>query len=322
MIAYDKRGAVFALTEGAELLMHDGDSEAPLWRTTLDAAIVGVGVDGERVIAVTAAGSIRTFGSRSGDVRGHASIAGPVRRACVDATADRVCAITEREVVLVAGGSQRVLGADSAHAIAMRPDGAIVVATASDLIAFAPDGGRTTRPLAGKINTLAHHPEGFWVLGLPTKLQRWDGSGEPTHITNLPPNSNVEHVACSDRVLAVSWDRHMVAALAWPSKETLGSLQYLERNVEGLAVGPWPWLGVALDLGDGNKFNLDTAALHRSDTHPGRDHHSWLVSVGGSGRDEESPRPAPRAPSSPSTNPLAILLTLAAIAVVIFLVVR
>ena len=40
MIAYDKRGSVFALTEGAELLLHDGESEGPLWRTMLDARIV------------------------------------------------------------------------------------------------------------------------------------------------------------------------------------------------------------------------------------------------------------------------------------------
>jgi len=321
MIAYDKRGAVFALTEGAELLLHDGDSEAPLWRTTLDGRIVGVGVTGERAIAVTETGSVHTFGSRTGDVRGNARIEGRVRRACVDATTDRVVAITERAVIELAAGATKTLAECAAHAIAMRPDGGVLVATADELIEIAIDGTRTSRALAGMIiNTLAPHPGGFWVLGLPAKLLRWDGTGEPTHITNLPPNSQVEHVACSDRVLAVSWDRHMVAALEWPSKETLGSLQYLERNVEGLAVGPWPWLGVALDLGDGNKFNLESAALHRSDTHPGRAHHSWLVSVGGSSRDDEAPRPAPR--NSSSSNPLAILLAVAAIVLVVFLAMR
>jgi len=321
MIAYDQRGAVFALTEGAELLLHDGDSEAPLWRTSLDARIVGVGCTGERVIAVTETGSVHTFGAKTGDVRGNGSIAGRVRRACVDAGTDRIVALTEHAVIELRAGATTTLAEANAHAIATRPDGRVVVATDAELIVIAPDGTRSTRALAGmKINTLAHHPEGFWVLGLPAKLLRWDGSSEPTHITNLPPGSQVEHVACSDRVLAVSWDRHMVAALAWPSKDTLGSLQYLERNVEGLAAGPWPWLGVALDLGDGNKFNLETAALHRSDTHPGRPHHSWLVSVGGGSRDDDAPRPA-RAPT-PSTNPIAILLAVAAIVLVVFLAMR
>jgi hypothetical protein len=319
MIAYDKRGASFALTEGAELLLHDGDTEAPLWRTTLDATIVGVGVDGERAIAVTEAGTVHTFGARTGDARGTALINGRVRRACVDAGANRVIVLTATQVIRSDGGAALVLGDADAHAIATRPDGAVLVATATDLVLFAPDGARTSRPLAG-IHALAHHPEGFWVLGLATKLLRWDGTSEPTHITSLPPNSKLEHVACSDRVLAIAWDRHMVAALEWPSKETLGSLQYLERSVGGLAVGPWPWLGVALDLGDGNKFNLLSAALHRSDTHPGRPHHSWLVSVGGGARDEE-PRPAQRTPSS-SGNPLAILLAVAAIVLVVFLVMR
>jgi hypothetical protein len=319
MIAYDKRGAVFALAEGAELLLHDGESEGPLWRTTLDAPIVGIGIDSERVTAVTAAGSVRTFGARSGDVRDNASITGPVTRACVDG--DRVVALTQNKVVKLAGGTQSVVADVTAHAIAIRPDGAIIVATSTEAIAFAADGARSSLALAG-VRALAHHPQGFWVVGLAAKLVRWDGSGEPTHITNLPPGSKVEHIACSERVLAVSWDRHMVAALAWPSKDTLGSLQYVERNVEGLAVGPWPWLGVALDLGDGNKFNLQSAALHRSDTHPGRQHHSWLVSVGGGSQDDEAPpRTTPRQPQ-PSSNPIAIVVALAAIVLVVALVLR
>jgi hypothetical protein len=322
MIAYDKRGAVFALTEGAELLLHDGDSEAPLWRTMLDARVVGVGCDGDKVTAVTESGSVRTFGSRSGDVRGGESFGARVRRACVDTTLERIVAITDAAVIELRAGAATTLVEASAHAIALRPDGGVLVATQSELIEIAADGTRRARPLAGMtINALTYHPGGFWVLGLPAKLMRWDGSGEPTHITNLPPGSQVEHVACSDRVLAVSWDRHMVAALAWPSKDTLGSLQYLERNVEGLAVGPWPWLGVALDLGDGNKFNLESVALHRSDTHPGRQHHSWLVSVGGNSRDD-APRAAPRSRPAGAGNPLAILLAVAAIVLVVFLALR
>lgn len=320
MIAYDNRGAVFALTEGAELLLHDGDSEAPLWRTTLDAPIVGLGVDGQRVVAVTESGSVRTFGARTGEARGELTISGRVRRACVDG--DRVVAITAHAIVALEGGTQSVLADHSAHAVATRPDGGVLVATASELVAIAPDGARTTRPLAGMtINVLAHHPGGFWLLGLPSKLLRWDGSGEPTHITNLPPNAQLEHVACSDRVLAIAWDQHMVACLEWPSKDTLGSLQYLERKVEGLAVGPWPWVGVALDLGDGNKFNLESASLHRSDTHPGRPHHSWLVSVGGSSRDEPEPARPQRTPTR-SANPYAILFAVAAIVVGVLMAVR
>lgn len=50
MIAYDKHGQVFALIEGPELLLHDGDSEGPLWRKTLDAPIVGLGITSDKVV--------------------------------------------------------------------------------------------------------------------------------------------------------------------------------------------------------------------------------------------------------------------------------
>jgi len=323
MIAYDKRGVVFALTEGAELLLHDGDSEGPLWRKTLDGSIVGLGIDSEQVVAVTEAGTVIGFSARTGDVRGTQTLGARVRQASIDVGVDRVVAITDTQVVQLLAGTHKVLAEHAAHALAVSPEGTVLVATETEVVLL--DGARRTRALDG-VKAVAYHPQGFWVLGLQSKLLRWDGTGEPSHITNLPPGSKLEHVACSERALAVSWDRHMVVALEWPSRETLGSLQYLERVVEGIDFGPWPWLGVGLDLGDGNKFHLEEARLHRSDTHPGRQHHSWLVSVGGSAKAEparpSAPPPAPAPAPATGGSPLPLVLLAIAVALVIFFVVR
>ena len=125
-----------------------------------------------------------------------------------------------------------------------------------------------------------------------------------------------------DRAIALAWDRNTVVSMAWPSKDTLGSLTYAERKVEGIDFGPWPWLGIALDLGDGNKHNLDRPeALHRSDTHPGRQHHSWLVVVGGmSGGTKQAPAAAAPPPTvaTKKTSPLIALAVIAIVAAVLF----
>nr|MBA3501145.1 hypothetical protein [Deltaproteobacteria bacterium] len=233
-----------------------------------------------------------------------------------------IAAVTARGVVRVDKGEAKAIGDDRGTCIALAPDGTTLVGTASELVAIALDGTRRTAS-AGAVQAAAHHPQGFWLVGIANKLMRWDGSSEPTHVTTLP--GRCDHVACSAKAIAVGWDKKSAAVLAWPSKDTLGSLMYPERAIEGLAFGPWPWVGVSLDLGDGNKFNLQSLALHRSDTHPGREHHSWLVSVGGPPDDKPAVAPPPRAaPARPSSAgfPVGALVLLAAIAIAIFMFVR
>jgi hypothetical protein len=321
MIAYDKTGVVFALTQGSDLLLHDGESEGPLWQKTLDGPIVGVGITADRVAAVTSAGTVSWFSARTGDAQQTTSFSGAVEHAAVDVAADRIAAVTERGVMRLDGGEAKSIGDDRGTCIALAPDGTTLVGTASELVAIGLDGTRRTAS-AGAVSAVAHHPLGFWLAGVANKIVRWDGTGEPSNVTTLP--GRCDHVACSAKAIAVSWDNKSAAVLKWPSKDTLGSLMYPERAIEGLAFGPWPWLGVSLDLGDGNKFNLETIRLHRSDTHPGREHHSWLVAVGGPPDDKPKsapPRPAPARPSS-AGFPVGALVLLAAIAIAIFMFVR
>jgi hypothetical protein len=324
MIAYDKTGVVFALTDGSDLLLHDGTSEAPLWQTTLDGKIVGVGITVNEVAAVTGGGTVSWFGARSGDARRTVKLDAPVCAAAFDA--QRVVAITERGIVRIVGEETTAIGSEAATCVALATDGTTLVATDSELIEIALDGSRRTCALAG-VRAVAHHPTGFWLVGLDSKVLQWSGSGEPTHVTSLPAGSKLDHLATSPRAIGISWDHKMAVALAWPSKDTLGSVDYPERKVEGIAFGPWPWLGISLDLGDGNKFNLETIALHRSDTHPGREHHRWLVAVGGPPDDKPARTPAAPVRPAPAKGsggglPIGMLVLLAAVVIAIVLAVR
>src|SRR5208282_6839148 len=69
-----------------------------------------------------------------------------------------------------------------------------------------------------------------------------------------------------------------VSIWSLPQGERVGGIRY-QRALEGIAFGPDVWLGVGLDLGDGNKINLMTGACHRTDSHPGRAASSWEVAV-------------------------------------------
>ena len=330
MIAYDKEGTVFALREGAELLVHDGDSEGPLWRKTLDSDIVGLGADNEYVAAVTSNGTVTWFKSLNGNLVATGTVGGTVERAvfigaetCVAATASRIVAVTESGSTTLAEHGARALGA--------RPDGGVCVHENGELVEIA-RGSRSMSPFGNLVGAIAWHPAGFWLVGAENKIMRWDGGSAPSHVTQIPDAGAIEHLAACEKAIAFSWDKKYVGEMAWPSKDSLGDLMYVDKDVVGLDFGRWPWLGVALTEGDANKHNLlESNRLHRSDTHPGREHHSWLVRVGG-GKSDGARAPAGGAPASskpqasgaPSSsgNPLIGLAVIAALGIIIWLLVK
>jgi hypothetical protein len=343
MIAYDKEGLVFALREGAELLVHDGASEAPKWRKTLDGDIVGLGADSEHVAAVTTAGTVTWFKSTSGDLAATGTVGGTVERAVF--VGGKTCvAVTPSRIVAVTQGGATTLAEHGAAAIGVRPDGGVCVHHEGELVELAREA-RSIAPLASVwgrdnavmvsgnvVSAIAWHPAGFWLIGAENKILRWDGSSAPAHVTQIPDAGQIEHLAAADEAIAFAWDKKYVGEMEWPSKSTLGDLMYVDKDVIGLDFGPFPWLGIALTEGDANKHNLlDTGRLHRSDTHPGREHHSWLVRVGGGGKDKDDDDRAGsrgsnaggadgRSTATPEkSNPLIGFAIIAAVAVVVWL---
>ncbi len=310
MIAYDPKNTVFAMNEGAELLVHDGESEGPLWRKTLDAEIVGVGADRERVTAITTKGTVATFPARSGADMQSAALGGPTHLAVVGSGKRRVVAEVNGKIIALEGNLPVTLAEGTATALAIADNDTVLVAIPNAFVVIAPDGTVTTTDHSlGPVVAAAWHPDNFWLVALAKKVYRFNGSGEPSHVTSMPLELTLKYVAATKQAFSIGYDSAEgmgVATLEWPSKDTLATLEYPERKVRGLSFGPWPWLAIALDLGDANKQNvLEPQRLHRSDTHPGREHHSWLVAVGGSGK--ATPKPAPKAPAPayeppPDTN--------------------
>jgi hypothetical protein len=283
MIAYDGSGHTLVLADGAELLVHDGPSEGPRWRRQCAGPLVAVGTTGKEVIAVSRGGEITWFAADREEVHAKAS-AGELVRAAAVSPEGHVLVVTPGGVqVFKNGGAAGVqVAVPGASAVAWGPGGKFLVVDEGGKIGeFAADGAPgPTAQLDGPPVAAAHNARGFWVVATAQKLVRFQDR-QLHHLTNAPDDMPVRAVACAGdgSAIALALGESLMIVLSWPERDTVGQLRYLDRKVEGMAFGPAPWLAVALDGGDGNKLDLQSGGLHRTDTQPGRQHRRWMVQV-------------------------------------------
>lgn len=308
MIAYDPSGALIVLADGSELLVHDGPSEGPLWRRTEEHPIVAVGAAAGSVISVDRSGRARWFDARRDHVQATVATGSPTHAADVAANGDLLLAHADGARVLTRGGPGPRIDWPDARAVAWADDGRMLVAgndgTAGE---FDPRGQLLHRvQLDAPIVAATWNPQGFWILATARKFVRLVG-GELHHLTSAPEDMPVRAVACAGDGSRIGFalGDDLVLVLAWPSRDNVGQLRYLDRKVSGLAFGPAPWLGVGLDGGDGNKFDLQTGDLSRTDTHPGRPHRRWLVKCSANPPADASTTAPTARPAASTTRPTA-----------------
>lgn len=342
MIAYDGSGRTLALIDGAELLVHDGPSEGPRWRRQCPVPLVAVGATPSAVVAVDRDGAITWFEPDREVARASAAVGEPVHAAAVSPEGHVLVATSSGARVYTPDGPGPQVPFADARVVAWAPAGRFLVAGAGGKVGeFAADGTPgATAQLDGAPVAAAHNSRGFWVVATSGKLLRFQ-HGALHHLTNAPGDMPVRAVACSadGSQIALALGDALALVLSWPERDTVGQLRYLDRKVEGLAFGPEPWLAVALDGGDGNKLDMLTGALHRTDTQPGRPHRRWMVQVSvepsqmPTQRVRAEPSPAPPAPENAAYSPPAapapaqasvatILAVLGATLAVIWLIAR
>ncbi|AKF09849.1 hypothetical protein [Sandaracinus amylolyticus] len=310
---YDEEGHSIVLADGAELLVYDGASEAPRWRVDVGAPLVGVGSNAIAIVSLDANGVFGTWSHETAtQVR---SVALGVSATALAHDFDGRCAaVHPGGVISLVGGEPRAIDVPGATAAAFASDDTLLVGTRDGALhRFDAQGAPAgTSRVPGPVHAIAWNAGGFFLVANGGSLHRLDGL-DVSHVTNAPDRAPIRDVACSprgDRVALQAGDG-LAVVLAYPSRETLGHAEYGDRTISGLAFGPGAWLGVGLDRGDANKFDMSTGAVHRTEPHPGRPRNRWLLmSAFGPPRNAPatSRAPAPERRAGPDPARRAVLV--------------
>jgi WD40 repeat protein len=232
-------------------------------------------------MAVDERGTLSAFEAKSGSLLGRVDTGSGAR--AMAAMPDGLCAIISRSGVAVADdeGVHRRLTVNDPQCVAWSTDGMLLVGSGDGtLTVFAgEDAPMQSEQLDEPIGAVAWHPQGFWIVAAGITVYRLDPAGLE-RITGGPADMPIGSIACAQSGhIAMRLGDKTALVLQYPSRETDATISYFDRDITDVCFGPDPWLGIGMNLGDGNKINLETGATHRTDTHPGRDHHSWALSV-------------------------------------------
>jgi hypothetical protein len=278
--------AGFASLDGAELLAWDAAIDAPAWRRTLDAPATAV-AGGKTLLATLHPGGMVTFwNGRDGSPAGSAPMPGGTLLSlapgsgCAVAAPDRVHLLDARGArsLPIAGATALCFSRDDARLAVGLRDGRVTV------VDVATGAALVTAQLVtagAAVTSLAERASGAeWLATAGSELHAIDPAGAVRRVTGLG-EAALHEVAANERgtLVALRAGDGLAVVMAWPSRETAANLRYPDRRVLGLALGRGA-LWVGLDRGDGNKLDLATGRLFRTEPHPQRPLERWLVATG------------------------------------------
>lgn len=295
--------------DGREVLAYDSDSEGPKWRLEIEKPVAGVVLADatyldlgdasspfrapaatSAVLAVDEEGRLHAADASSGRKIGEVGPFGAPRSLAASTVGQSIALAVPGKVCIWRKGTRSETMLD-ATVVAFSIDGAtLAIATEQGIVKMFDltglDGQDSLREVLsfdarGPVADLVQHPSGAWLVAGSRATLLVDGPNSEKSLEKIPVGAKRVRFDARGARVAVQLSQRQVLVYEWPQLSVLTRIEYTERPVRGIAFGSGDWLGVAMDYGDGNKIDVITTSVHRTDTHPGRQHRSWSLYVEG-----------------------------------------
>ncbi len=281
LFAYSQAG--FVVAHENEVRVWDAKIDGPRWWRPLNARVVGVGSAGSLISTLEESGVLALWDGATGAYVAGSEFRGPTGLAASGSG----CAVATREGVELFGPSGRTaLPIPGVSALRFSNDGASLGLGFQDgrvsILELA--SGRPLREAeipGGAVTAVAERVPDEWFASAGSALHLVTGAAV-TRVTGLG-GKTVTDVWSGPRatMFALVADQ-ITVALEWPSRDTICSQTYVDKTPLGVAFGPPGDDGfyVGLTGGDGNRRELRTGDLYRTDPHPGHVRNRWMVMPG------------------------------------------
>jgi hypothetical protein len=282
--AYGHSGLVIVTSDGSDVLVHRGEDEAPVWKDTLPSDVIALATTADRVVAADARGHARVYGAAKGDrVR---EIDAEFDTKALAAAGACVCMVGPEGAILFKDGERRELGLVGSIGAAFHGEGQVAVAeTRGKVTVYDTTTGDVigSAALPGRPAGIAWNSAGFFVVSLKAGDNAYLGAVAADGSKAVPLHGlgpfDIGRPTCSEdgRFVATRIGSDRVGVFELPKNRICGKITWVERRVGDVDFGPGTLLGVGLDLGDGNKIDLATGDVCRTDPHQGRKRNAWAL---------------------------------------------
>ena len=285
--AYGHHGRLLSSSHEDEVFTCGADDEAPLFIHQLGGAVAGIRHTAAGVLALDELGELSLLSVPTGEPKWTTGTGvSPVGLAATDAGR---WAVLHQHGALLGQGPQQDGSVDVGELVGGCFDNAgaklgLVSATGTLTVVNASDGSQPWRvDLGVAANGVAWSALGWWLISTERGVFRWaPGDAEATLYLKWGGDGAPQRVVASadGRLCAfVSEDKYVVV-FGVEQDINGGAIVYFERTAGELEFGPGNMLGIGIGLGDGNKIDLLTGDLCRTDPPPGRERNRWMVKIG------------------------------------------
>lgn len=281
---YAREGELLAGVDGSDIVVYDGQDEQPLWLQRASMPIVGLGMSGELVVSIDESGFVQRWRGRDGVLVSSLEL--------IPEAEEGLCAFDHSETgVCVAGRGDgvfiehrrgvRYFAIDGVRDLAFRDDGlAFAVGLSSGEVRLVDLMGHvySATHFDDPIDSLCWSPRGAWLVSTGRSIYAWDGVTQ-RHCFSWDSRGKLRALTSSLRggLFAFRAGSELVLIVDYDSGRSVGDVEYFGRRVGWLNFGPRLWLGIGLDRADGNRVDIATAAVHRTEPHRKKSHRTWTL---------------------------------------------
>jgi hypothetical protein len=271
----------FVLAECSEFATWDAAIDGPRWRKTLNSEVLAVGACGDLVVCLEANGVLSFWNAVTSANASHLTVPGGRALAC----SSTACAIAKpSEVEVIDSASRRTLPFAGVTALAFSRNAEKLGLGFADgqfaCVDLASGQSAISKVGSAAILSVVERAAGAeWLAACGSSVFAITPDAQVSHVTGKD-GSAITNLCANEAGTLIGMQAGMLAvALAWPEKATAGHLSYMDRQITGLSLAEAA-LWVGLDQCDGNKLDLRTGDLYRTDPHPGFARNRWMVSMG------------------------------------------